>query len=219
MADTPEKLPFWFSDEQVSIVKNAAAAWFAKLRAWAMFPVAQLDPRTCSVTALKELAWQRDADRFSGEPLELHRLRVEYAYPNAKDAGSTSGFERIFQRLGIGAIKQHQRMPGVDWDVIDIELTDEQLTKYPGLLDVLVRKYGRTCRRYRWRVVTRIPCYIRVYEFGNSYDYDIARLPACTLAIRAHDVSNTYDYDVAPLPACTVKTFIAENGNDVATLY
>lgn len=218
MAATPEKLPFWFSDEQVSIVKNAATAWFAKLRAWAMFPVAQLDPRTCSVTALKELAWQRDADRFSGEPLELHRLRVEYAYQNAKDAGSTSGFERIFQRLGIGAIKQHQRMPGVDWDVIDIELTDEQLTKYPGLLDVLVRKYGRTCRRYRWRVVTRIPLSLTVREFGNTYEYDYIQQPSLRLELEAYDIGSSYYFDTVHEEPLFITLAMIETGIDSITI-
>lgn len=169
-------LPFWFSQEQVSALAAAANAWFEELRLWASWPLQQMNPETCVESVLNLIAWQRDIDRFEGEPLSLYRRRVKYAYINAKDAGSVAGFKRIFMRLGIGYVELRERLPGIDWDIIDIELSDSQLAENQKLLDVLIQHYGRTCRRYRWKVITPVPLQIHVIEFNNDYQVISASL-------------------------------------------
>lgn len=171
-----ENLPFWFSEEQVAKLQAAGENWFSLLRSWASWPLAQMDPESCEESVLGLLAWQRDIDRFSGEGLSLFRKRIKYAYANARDAGSAAGFKRIFQRLGVGEIEQEERMPGRDWDIVAILLSDEQLSGNQPLLDVIIRQYGRTCRRYEWKVVNKVPVRLSAHEFNNDYVTEHATL-------------------------------------------
>ncbi|MEZ6853124.1 phage tail protein [Halodesulfovibrio aestuarii] len=186
------QLPFWFSKEQISALAAAASQWFAKLQEWALWPAMQNNPETCAEAVLNLIAWQRDIDRFKGEPLSLFRKRVKYAYINAKEAGSVVGFKRIFMRLGIGYVEIEERMDGVDWDVVDIQLSDTQLAENQQLLTVLIQHYGRTCRRYRWKIITPVPFYVRAGEFNNTYGYDHAAVSPCTVGVRAEEFSNDF---------------------------
>jgi len=163
------QLPFWMSKEGFASLAAASRIWFSQLKTWAIWPAMQMDPETCIVTVLYLIAWQRDIDRFDGEPLSLFRKRVKYAYINARDAGSTDGFKRIFMRLGIGYVEIEERIDGIDWDIVDVQLSDSQLAQNQKLLDVLIQHYGRTCRRYRWSVITPVPIAIAAIEFNNDY--------------------------------------------------
>ena len=170
------KLPIWFDGAEAAKLKAASLVWFAKLDAWAKWPLGQLDPETCSKAVLSLIAWQRDIDRFEGEPLSLFRLRVKYAYANARDAGSVAGFKRIFERLGIGYVEIDERLDGLDWDIVAIRLSDNQLAENQDLLTVLIQKYGRTCRRYQWTVITAEAVDIHGHEFCNDYQMITAKL-------------------------------------------
>jgi hypothetical protein len=161
-------LPIWMNKGRVSKIAAAAHAWFTLLMGYALWPLGQLDPMTCSEQCLDLIAWQRDITRFPAEPLELYRLRIAHAYANAIDSGSVAGFKRIFQRLGIGYVELEERIDGQDWDVINIIMSDSQLAENDVLLDVLIQHYGRTCRRYGWVVITPIPMEIQVVEFAND---------------------------------------------------
>lgn len=93
------------------------------------------------------------ATRFDGEPLDLYRKRVKWAYFNARDAGDVAGFKRIFERLGLGWCELHERQADTDWDVITVEVTDSDAANNQALMMELIQHYGRTCRRYRFQVV------------------------------------------------------------------
>lgn len=162
------KLPVWMNSGEVGKLATASYNWFALLGEWGLWPLKQQDPMTCSEPVLNLIAWQRDIQRFKDEPLIIYRLRIKYAYANARDAGSVEGFKQIFQRLGIGYVEIEERMDGLDWDVVDIRLSDTQLAENESLLSVLIQHYGRTCRRYRWKVITNIPMEIQVVEFSND---------------------------------------------------
>jgi hypothetical protein len=162
-------LPSWMSKGEVVKLATTAHQWFSLLREWTLLPLKQLDPMTCSETILDLIALQRDIERFETEPLDLYRLRVRYAYVNARDAGSVEGFKRIFDRLGVGYVEIEERMEGQDWDVVDIRLSDTQLAGNERLLSVLIQHYGRTCRRYGWKIITPIPIDIQVAEFSNDH--------------------------------------------------
>ncbi len=161
-------LPTWMSLGEVGKLAAAAHAWFSLLGSYALWPLKQLDPLTCSEQSLDLVAWQRDICRFTDEPLELYRLRVAHAYANAVDAGSVAGFKRIFQRLGIGYVEIEERTEGLDWDIITLTMSATQLAENTRLLDVLIQHYGRTCRRYGWLIITPIPMEIQVVEFSNE---------------------------------------------------
>ena len=180
--DAP-KLPFWLSGSEVRKLAAAGERWFRLLEQWAQWPVMQMDPQTCAPSVLNLMAWQRDIDRFEGEPLELFRKRVKYAYINARDAGSVAGFGRIFMRLGIGYVEIDERMPGRDWDVVSVRLSDSQLAENQRLLDVLIQHYGRTCRRYEWTVMTPETLRMRVTEFNNDVVTVSAAVPPLALRL------------------------------------
>ena len=193
MADetTPEvTLPFWMSGPELTKLARAAKKWFALLMGWAIWPVQQMDPETCTEAVLNLIAWQRDINRFNSEPLSLYRLRVKYAYANAKDAGSVAGFQRIFQRLGVGYIEIEERMTGRDWDVIALNLSDTQLADNQTLLQELIQHYGRTCRRYEWTIITPLAMSVRVETFDNDYQTICAGVPPLSIGPRLEEFNN-----------------------------
>ena len=92
---------------------------------------------------------------------------VKYAYVNARDAGSTAGFQRIFERLGIGYMELQERIEGQDWDVIRLHITDNQIAGNEELLSIIVRLYGRTCRRYQITSITSHSMTLRPFVFNH----------------------------------------------------
>ena len=162
------ELPFWLDGEEPTKIRDAAQSWWEKVQDWLQWPLLQLDAETCHLTVLDLLAWQRDITRFKGESESLYRRRVKYAFVNAVDAGSVAGFQRIFQRLGIGAVQILERQPDRDWDIIQLLLTDEQLSENPMLLDLIVHQYGRTCRRYELVGTSRVTLALGAYDVGND---------------------------------------------------
>lgn len=130
---------------------------------------------TCTPALLNLLAYDRDISRFDGEPLELFRRRVAYAFVNARDAGSVEGFISIFERLGIGYVELMERQPGIDWDVIQVRVTDSQIATNTQLMIQIIRQYGRTCRRYQFEVITSERLTIRAgWDQGEYVVYPAA---------------------------------------------
>ncbi|BBV94915.1 phage tail protein [Pseudomonas monteilii] len=162
------ELKFWLAGTELSKLRDAAQAWWERVESWISWPLQQLDAETCHLAVLDLMAWQRDITRFRGEPERLYRLRVKWAFVNAVDAGSTAGFKRIFQRLGVGEVQILERQEGRDWDIVQLLLTDEQLSANPLLLDLIVNQYGRTCRRYELVGTSRVTLVIGAYEVSND---------------------------------------------------
>ncbi len=182
------KLPFWMSGTELTKLKDAAQQWFSNVKGWADWPLQQLDPLTCSTGILDLIAWQRDITRFSGEPLDLYRKRVAYAYANAQDAGSREGFIQICKRLGIGHISTTERVPGWDWDIVNIYLTDEQLADNPDLLREIIRQYGRTCRRYNFVLETPVKTFMRAGCVGWNQSTIVASMPNPGIKSQTHEL-------------------------------
>jgi hypothetical protein len=170
------KLPFWLSGPQLSKLRKAAQRFWERVETWLYWPVRQLDPETCIPGALHLLAWQRGVERFDGESMRLYRLRVKYAFVNAQDAGSVAGLKRIFERLLIGYVEIEERLPDRDWDVIKLHLSDQQMADNPDLLQIILRKYGRLCRRYEFEILTAIQTQLRSVDCGHDNSYLTASL-------------------------------------------
>lgn len=170
------KLPFWLDGPQLAKLTAAAQAWWAKVEGWLGWPLQQMDPDTCHLMILDLLAWQRDITRFRNEPEALYRLRVKYAFINAKDAGSVAGMKRIMQRLGVGYVEIEERLPDRDWDVVLLHLTNTQLAQNPELLRVLVQQYGRTCRRYDFLTITPLAMSAQLVDFHDDQQTLVAKL-------------------------------------------
>ena len=74
------KEPFYLS--------KGVSNFFKKVKGWILFPLEQADALSCSESLLELMAWDRDIQRFNGEPLSLFRKRIKFAAINAKDSGS-----------------------------------------------------------------------------------------------------------------------------------
>ncbi|MCW6546995.1 hypothetical protein NE897_15095 [Yersinia ruckeri] len=163
------RLPSWMDQGEPAKLLRACSRFWLWVNGWLIWPLNQLDASTCAVPLLNVLAYQRDISRFNGEPLSLFRKRVEYAFINAADAGSKAGFIAIFERLGIGYVELLERQPEVDWDVIQVRVTDSQIAGNSDLLMQIIRQYGKTCRRYRFEVMTNSGLHLRAGWAGNEY--------------------------------------------------
>lgn len=162
-------LPFWMSKGEPGKLLAVMRRFWAEVYGWIAWPVNQFDPLVCPEPLLNLLAYDRDITRFDSEPLELFRKRVAYAFINASDAGSVAGFIAIFERLGIGKVELLERQDGQDWDVIIARVTDSQIADNSDLLLEIIRKYGRTCRRYRFEVITTKALKIGVGWYQGDY--------------------------------------------------
>lgn len=162
-------LPFWMSKGEPGKLLAVMRRFWAEVYGWIAWPVNQFDPLVCPEPLLNLLAYDRDITRFDSEPLELFRKRVAYAFINARDAGSVAGFIAIFERLGIGKVELLERQDGQDWDVIIARVTDSQIADNSDLLLEIIRKYGRTCRRYRFEVITTKALKIGVGWYQGDY--------------------------------------------------
>ncbi|WP_422402817.1 phage tail protein [Pseudomonas sp. GZD-209] len=170
------ELKFWLAGTELTKLKDAAQGWWEQVEEWLRWPLLQLDAETCHLTILDLLAWQRDITRFKGEPEDLYRLRVKYAFINAKDAGSVAGMKRILVRLGVGYVEIEERQPDRDWDVVLLQLTNTQLAKNPELLRVLIQQYGRTCRRYDFVTLTPVTVATGLVHFNDDQQTLVASL-------------------------------------------
>ncbi|MBA6064701.1 phage tail protein [Pseudomonas mosselii] len=173
---SPLKLPFWLAGTELTKLKDAAQAWWARVTEWLRWPLLQMDAETCHLTVLDLLAWQRDITRFKDEPERLYRLRVKFAFINAVDAGSTAGLKRILRRLGVGYVEIDERLASRDWDVVLLRLSDSQLSENPELLRVLIQQYGRTCRRYDFVSITPVTLRIGAAQFNDDQQTLVATL-------------------------------------------
>ena len=141
-------LPAWLAKVETEKLRAAGQSFWDTIAGWLAWPLTQMDAETCVEGILDLLAYQRNIERFDGEDLALYRLRVKHAFINSVDSGSIAGIKKIFIRLGIGFIQIQERAPGKDWDIIVINMDDNQLSQNPELIRLLMTKYGRTCRRY-----------------------------------------------------------------------
>lgn len=201
----PDSTAPWWEDgktiangvqEPAFLAKGIMAFW-RRLRGWLLQPLTQQDPLTCSEAMLALIAWERDIRRFKGEPLDLFRKRVKYAFINAQDSGEVAGFKRIFERLGIGWCALHERQDGAPWDVITIEVADSALAANQQLMETLIQHYGRTCRRYRFQVLYPAVGYLHPGRIDMGHQVFAATLnkPACKGYLRAghiHFIQHVY---------------------------
>ena len=176
------RLPTWMRKGEPDKLLKAARRFWAQVYGWITWPVSQFDPLTCSEPLLNLLAYDRDITRFNGEPLSLFRRRVAFAFINARDAGSVAGFISIFERLGIGYVELVERQPGLDWDVIQVRVSDSQIADNAQLLLQIIQQYGRTCRRYQFEVITSEPFFIRAGWDQGDYVVYPARIAGADVA-------------------------------------
>ena len=204
MSDFQEKLkrlhlPSWMDKGEPAKLLAALRRFWSGVYGWLTWPLQQLDAETCTEGLLAILAYQRDIHRFNGEPLDLFRKRVKFAFINAKDAGSVAGFIAIFERLGVGYIELLERQPDIDWDVIILRVTDSQIAKNEDLLLNIIRQYGRTCRRYRFEVIVSNTLNMNIGHIQGEYICYHAKFVEPVLFIRIGSIDAESRFSSAKL--------------------
>ena len=130
----------------------------------------RLSPLLPDIEFVDLMAWQRDIERLPKEPEHIYRIRVNFAYAFATGGGSEVGWETMFDQLGYPHIEIDERLNYYPWDVVSVKVRDSDLNEVPGLMDALVRQYGRTCRRYSFDVTTVAYPHVSVTEFSNTHE-------------------------------------------------
>ena len=170
------KLPFWLSGSKPQALLAVTQAWWGKVESWLTWPLRQLDIDLAALAVVDLFAWERGIERFEAEPETLYRKRVKYAFINAQDAGSVAGFQRIFERLDIGYVEVQERVAGEDWDIVYLLLNDSQIAQNTQLLQVIIRLYGRTCRRYIVNSISTSVAYVNVQPLSDNQETIVATL-------------------------------------------
>ncbi|GAA4649021.1 phage tail protein [Kistimonas scapharcae] len=150
--------------------------WWNQVQAWLYWPLTGFDVDNAPLVIVDMIAWQRDIDRYPGEPEWLYRRRVKHAKANAEDAGSVIGFKRIWERMELGYIELDERIPGQDWDIIRLNITETLIAERPELLDIIIRMYGRTCRRYEWTTIAPLTLTMRCIAFHDAQQCMVASI-------------------------------------------
>ena len=177
MADI--KLPAWLNNDSVNRLKSLFGNWWDKAATWVQWPMTQLNEYVCVQPVLGLLAWERHVTPIPGETEEMFRARVKHAVANAEDAGSAAGLKRIFYRLGIKIIDIQERVPDQDWDIVDINMEDDEVSRQQAVVAQLIKEYGRPCRRYQTSTShvaeqTELP-FTASFASQHEYHEDIAQ--------------------------------------------
>lgn len=161
----PVDLRFWESAGQMGKIAEIGDKWWDKVQGWLNWLPQQIDVDNAPIELVNLIAYQRDISRFQNEEEQLYRRRVKYAFLNAKSAGEYLGFFEIWQRLQLGMLEQQERISKEDWDVIQLVIDEDIFAKNQQLFDFIIRKYGRTCRRYWYTTQKKQPLGVRAFEF------------------------------------------------------
>ncbi|WP_146449943.1 phage tail protein [Vibrio kanaloae] len=162
-------LRYWMGRGEIAKFARAMRNYWGHVKAAFEMPLQQHDPLIAPMAVVYVLAWQRGVEKLGQEPESLFRVRVAHAYGFSRDAGSVSGWEDMFEKLGYPHITQDERLANVDWDVINLKIQDGDLTHVPKLLDTVIRQYGRTCRRYQYTSYVEMPLAARSKAIEAQY--------------------------------------------------
>ncbi|MEF1204319.1 phage tail protein [Photobacterium damselae] len=168
------ELPFWMNKGELNKLKKASQSFWEQVQSWVSISLTKFDLMTCDLVFVDLIAWERKITRLDGEIESVYRKRVLYAFINAQDAGMTKGMFNIFERLGIPVFDIRERQPGKDWDIVTIELSDDILSDHKPLVNLLIKTYGATCRRYEYSASQIVKQYTHVGTMSCRHNVNIA---------------------------------------------
>jgi len=162
-------LSFWLSGQGFQKIRSAAIIYFDLIKSYLDYPFTQIDPALCDEAYLPLHAWMYDIPRLEGESIQFYRDRIRFAHANQLQAGGALGLIEIMNRLGVNFISVTERIPGLDWDIVIVQVPDGEYTASQALFDNLVERFGRTCRRYSFEEIDEIGLESYGAEFGMTY--------------------------------------------------
>lgn len=172
------KLPYWLARpaSELDKLRKGAVQYWQRLADLLAFPAAQLDPMTAELELVHLLAWERDIESIPSETEQMYRTRVKYALPFAKGAGSKQGWIDMFEKLGMPWITIDERFSTTDWDVVNLQLLDADLSERQNLIGYICRQYGRTTRRYQYDTIAKMAVIAPPKNFDNHNDLSMATI-------------------------------------------
>jgi hypothetical protein len=172
------KMPYWLARQgsELDKLRKGAVRFWQRVTDMLAFPSKQLDPMTAALELVHLLAWERDIEQIPSETELMYRTRVKYALPFAKGAGSKSGWLDMFKKLGMPWITIDERFSHVDWDVVSLQVLDDDLGERQDLMGYITRQYGRTTRRYQYTTIAKMAVMSPPKNFDNHNDLSMATL-------------------------------------------
>ena len=175
MIDLSAKLPFWLGGTQIKRAALALAVWWGRAETWLNDAAAQASIATCTDEALAAHARDRAIVRLPGESAATWRARTQHALTTVVEAGSYKGLETILTTFGVVGFSILERVPGQDWDIIEIRLEPTALNGADTiLLDRIFHKWGRVCRRYTITHIDPAQNYVTASEVTELQHVEVA---------------------------------------------
>ncbi|RPA50661.1 hypothetical protein EGC79_11255 [Shewanella vesiculosa] len=170
------KMPYWLArpGSELDKLRKGAVRFWQRLTEMLAFPSKQLDPMTAELAFVHLLAWERDIEQIPSETELMYRIRVKYALPFAKGAGSKTGWLDMFEKLGMPWVNIDERVSETDWDVVDLQLLDVDFGDRQNLINYICRQYGRTTRRYQYTTIAKMAVMSPPKNFDNHNDISMA---------------------------------------------
>lgn len=175
--DSITKMPYWLARpaSELDKLRRAMVRFWQRYVEMLQFAEQQLDPMTAELEFVHLLAWERDVEQIPAENELIYRIRVKYALPFAKGAGSEKGWLDMFEKLGI-PLTIGERISEIDWDVVELQFNEQEIGPNQALLNSLVRQYGRTTRRYIYSTLAKLHATTALSTFDNNSDFIVAKL-------------------------------------------
>jgi len=127
---------------------DAAKTTWERWEAWLNEAVSQADIGNCSLAALEFHAVDRSINRLPEETEVIWRVRIKSAFTSASEAGSRKGFEQILTAHGVGNFSVEERIAGLDWDIVLVNIDPDSLSIDSAVLLLIFARWGRPTRRF-----------------------------------------------------------------------
>ena len=175
MTPLRDNLPFWMRGPEVLKLADALTTFFQKWEDWLNEITDQRNPDTCHYEALKLMAHDRGVDRLPGEAEATWRGRVKHAITAALRSGSLAGMEAILTAHGVSNFNVLERQPGIDWDIVLIELDPGALSGADtDTIGRIIERWGRVCRRYTLTHFEQLPLYLHPIYVDEQEMHEVA---------------------------------------------
>jgi hypothetical protein len=170
------KMPYWLAKPagELDKLRKGTVRFWQRLIEMLQWPGKQLDPMTAELEIVHLLAWERDIAQIPAETELMYRTRVKYALPFAKGAGSKVGWLDMFSKLGMPWVAIDERFSETDWDVVSLQLLDEDFGDQQNLISYICRQYGRTTRRYQYSTIARVTATTGLRTFDSHSNVNVA---------------------------------------------
>ncbi len=170
MIDLTSILPYEIAGPEITKIAKAATNYWSEIETKiAILFESERSALTCHEVTLDSFAWQRRITRFPAEELDLYRKRVDNAFFNRRESGSTKGLKDLFIRFGVADFQILERLETEDPDTVVINIPELSLSQSTDTFLKALQEFGLTCRRYYFVVSDFAQVETAIFEFNNNH--------------------------------------------------